>query len=282
MTANSVNCAFARIQLAVGFDRVIDTAHKMGITQQTLVPVLSLTLGAIESTSLEMATVASTIANGGTYHPAVFVSKIEDAEGEVVFDVTRDVPGVRAISPETAACEIDLLRGVISGGTGTAARLNDRRDVFGKTGTTDARADANFLGATPQLATFVWHGNATARIPGAGFGGQVPARIFKAYMDRALVGQPAFAFGPAGPSCARPGAGVSEAGRGVDAHPARWRRTGADRARGRAGGTRTGSASGYDADHTTDSAGSLTLLHRSRTSWGVRVSADLQLVPSSE
>ncbi len=214
-TAHSVNCAFARTELAVGFPKVIETAHALGITQQTLKPVLTLTLGAVESTPLEMATVTSTIANGGIHHPPVFVSKIVAPNGDVVFDVSKDVKGDRAISADTAACETDLLRGVVTGGTGTAARLVGNRPVAGKTGTTDERTDANFLGFTPQLATFVWHGNALGRVPGAGFGGQIPARIFKRFMDSALYGQPMEDFPPPGPSCDRPGAAISENGRGV-------------------------------------------------------------------
>ncbi len=214
-TSGSVNCAFARTELAVGFPKVIDTAHAMGITQETLKPVLTLTLGAVESTALEMATVTSTIANGGEHHPAVFVSKIESPTGEVIFDASKDVPGDQAISADTAACETDMLRGVITGGTGTAARLAGNRPVAGKTGTTDNKTDANFLGFTPQLATFIWHGNALARVPGAGFGGQIPARIFKRYMDSALFGLPVAEFPLPGPSCDRPGASISENGRGV-------------------------------------------------------------------
>ena len=210
-TSHSVNCAFARTELAVGFNKVIDTAKKMGITQDTLIPVLTLTLGVIESTALEMATVASTIAAGGIHHDPLFVGKIVAPDGEVVFDA-KNVPADRAISAETAACETDLMRGVITGGTGTAASLAGR-PAAGKTGTTDNKADANFLGFTPQLATFIWHGNALARVPGAGFGGQIPARIFKAYMDAALEGQPAEAFPAPGPACARKGAFITELGR---------------------------------------------------------------------
>ena len=210
-TANSVNCAFARTQLAVGFDKVIPLAHDMGIKQQTLQPILTLTLGTVESTPLEMATVASTIANNGMRHDPLFVSKIVDPVGAVIFDAATR-PGEQAISPETAACEIDLLRAVITGGTGTAARLGDR-PVFGKTGTTDNKADANFLGATPQLAAFVWHGNATARVPGAGFGGQIPARIFQVFMARALANEPVVQFPPPGPVCERPGKFIDAGGR---------------------------------------------------------------------
>jgi penicillin-binding protein 1A len=211
-TANSVNCAFARTELAVGFNKVIDTAKKMGITQDTLKPVLTLTLGAIESTATEMATVAATLANGGLHRPPIFVSKIVGPDGEVVFDAARDVTPTRAISADSAACALDMMKGVITGGTGTAARLNGRESA-GKTGTTDNRADANFLQVTPTLVDFVWHGNATARIPGAGFGGQIPARISKRYLDAALAGVPAQPFPAPGPACARKGAFITDTGR---------------------------------------------------------------------
>jgi len=211
-TSGSVNCAFARTELSVGFDKVIDTAYKMGITQNTLQPILTLTLGTIESTATEMATVASTIANGGLKHPATFVSKIIGPDGEVVFDATRDVAPERAISADTAACELDLLKGVITGGTGTAARLNGR-DSAGKTGTTDNKADANFIQMTPGLVAFTWHGNAQARIPGAGFGGQIPARISKIFMDRALTGVAVEPLPAPGATCARKGAFITEKGR---------------------------------------------------------------------
>jgi penicillin-binding protein 1A len=202
-TAGSVNCAFARTEVDVGFTPVIDLAHRMGIRQQTLQPVLTLTLGAIETTPLEMATVASTIASGGVRHWPSFVSRVLAPDGTVLYDAGTD-QGERVLSPEVAACETDLLRGVITGGTGTNARLADNRPVAGKTGTTDGRSDANFLGFTPQLAAFVWHGNATARVPGAGFGGDVPARIFKRFMDAALADAPIAEFPDPGPVCARP------------------------------------------------------------------------------
>jgi penicillin-binding protein 1A len=198
-----VNCAFARTELKVGFPPIIDLAHAMGIRQQTLAPVLTLTLGAIETTPLEMATVASTIASGGVRHWPSFVSKVLAPDGKVLYDASTE-PGQRVLSSDVTACETDLLRGVVTGGTGTNAQLADNRPVAGKTGTTDGRSDANFLGFTPQLAAFVWHGNANGRVPGAGFGGDVPARIFKRFMDEALAGAPALAFPDPGPICARP------------------------------------------------------------------------------
>jgi membrane peptidoglycan carboxypeptidase len=215
-TAHSVNCAFARTELAVGFPAVIDTAHRMGIDQQTLQPVLTLTLGAIESTPLEMATVAATIANGGIHHRPTFVDQITASDGTVIFDAEIS-PGEQAIPADVAACETDILRDVITSGTGTRAALGTR-PVAGKTGTTDEKTDANFLGFTPQLATFVWHGNASGRVPGAGFGGEIPARIFQAFMSTALHGTEPEPFPEPGPVCDRPGKTIAHAGR-VDEQP---------------------------------------------------------------
>jgi membrane peptidoglycan carboxypeptidase len=210
-TVNSVNCAYVRTSLAVGLDDVISVAHRMGIKQTTLTPILTLTLGSIESTPLEMATVGATIADGGIRHDPLFVSKITTRGGKVLFDID-DAVGERAISAETAACATNLMSEAVAHGTGTAARLSNRT-AAGKTGTTDEKTDANFLGFTPQLAAFVWHGNINARVPGAGFGGQIPARIFKAFMDRTLAGHPTVPFPPPGPTCEREGKTISELGR---------------------------------------------------------------------
>jgi penicillin-binding protein 1A len=211
-TAGSINCAFARLELAVGFNKVIDQAKKMGIVQNTLKPVLTLTLGAVETTMLEMATVASTVASGGIHHSPNFVSKIVGPDGEVIFDAAT-LPGERAMAADSAACQADIQRGVFSGGGTASGSGLAGRPAAGKTGTTDNRADANFLGFTPQLATFVWHGNAEARVPGAGFGGQIPARIWKRYMDAAHEGLPVAQFPAPGPVCARAGAAITENGR---------------------------------------------------------------------
>jgi penicillin-binding protein 1A len=210
-TSGSVNCAFVRTELSLGFPKIIDMAHKLGITQPTLKPILTLTLGTIESTALEMATVAATIAAEGIHHTPVFVSKIIGPDGQTIFD-DKGIAGTRVMSKDGADCETDLLRGVVTNGTGTGAALNGR-PVAGKTGTTDQRADANFLGFTPQLATFIWHGSPLARIPGAGFGGQFAASAFKDFMDAALAGKPSLPLPNPGPACARPGAMITPLGR---------------------------------------------------------------------
>ena len=98
-TANSVNCAYARTELAVGFPKVIETAHKMGIKQDTLTPVLTLTLGAIESAPLEMATVASTIANDVVEQSVLSIGVIfAGLIGAIVWDLITFYLGLPASS----------------------------------------------------------------------------------------------------------------------------------------------------------------------------------------
>jgi penicillin-binding protein 1A len=206
-TANSVNCAFVRLSTSVGQSKLITLAHAMGIRQTRPAPTdqfLTLSIGTVEATPQEMATVIATVANGGVHHdPFVIKSVTRTSDGkELIPDQTFNV-GNRVLDQDVANCEANVLRGVVTGGTGTAANVPGHQ-VFGKTGTTDNQSDAWFIGATPQLATAVWFGNRTAVIPGAGFGGVSSAPIFQAFMAQALNGLPDPGLPPAGPVCARP------------------------------------------------------------------------------
>ena len=208
-TANSVNCAFVRLATSVGYDKVIKMAHDMGIAKDNLLKILNLTLGTREQNTETMATVMATIASGGVHHTPYVVQKVVAADGKVVVD--RTSPGDQAIDPDVAACEQNILRGVVTGGTGTGANV-DGHTIFGKTGTTDDLADAWFIGATPQLATAVWFGNWHARVPGAGFGGASAAPVFQAFMSQALAGLPDVGLPAPGPVCARTGEFVTPEG----------------------------------------------------------------------
>ena len=212
-TTGSVNCAYVRIFSSVGPPTVVDVAHRLGIGQE-VPPYLSATLGTIESTPLEMATVAGTIANNGVRQNPYFVHTVVGPDGSVIIDETGRA-GLPAIAPEVASCAMDILRGVVTGGTGTRARLADRVSA-GKTGTTDRKSDAWFLGFTPQLAATVWHGASTGAVPGAGFGGEYPARIWQAFMSAQLAGQPSVPFPPAGPRCGGAGDIILEGGGRID------------------------------------------------------------------
>jgi len=217
-TANSVNCAFVRLSTSVGLPKVIEMAHKLGVRTDDpdqLRPFLTLTLGVIESTALEMVTVDSTLANGGTRQDPVFVSKVLNAKGEVVFDDTTPA-GEPVLAPEVAACAVDILHGPLSGGGTASGKAPFGHDAFGKTGTTDDETNAAFLGGTAGLTAFVWHGAPEGNVPGAGFGGEVPATIWNRFMNNALAGTPDERFPAPGPQCNAPGQFVNPEGRRVD------------------------------------------------------------------
>ena len=216
-TAGSVNCAFANLELAVGFTDVIAMAKKLGITQPTLKPYLTLTLGTIEATPLEMATVAATIANQGVHNDPYFVQKIVNAEGITIFDAAQFPTATRVLDVDAAACEIDLLRGVVTGGTGTGARIPGWQ-LAGKTGTTDHHSNAWFVGMTPNLATAVWHGRPDNNDPDAGFGGQVPATITQRFLAAQLPeGGQQFPWPDVPGWCNAPGQYLTQAGRSATA-----------------------------------------------------------------
>jgi len=208
-TSNSVNCAYLRLVEELGVDKVVEMAHRMGIpdiegvrTLPTSSNFTSITLGTFEATPLEMATVGSVLAAGGVRHDPIFYEKVMGPDGETLIDNTT-AEGERVLSEEIAACEIDVLRGTITGGTATAAQID--RDAAGKTGTTDARSDAWFVGMTPGLVAAVWRGAPEGLVPGAGYGGDYPARTWRAFMVAELGDEPELEFGPPGPVCDRPG-----------------------------------------------------------------------------
>ena len=107
-TTGSVNCSFVRLSTSVGQDKVIAMANQIGITQP-LQRLLNLSIGTIEATPLEMATVISTLANNGVHNPPYMVTKVLDAQGEVLLDrsASTDQRAVqrrrRRLRPEPAA-----------------------------------------------------------------------------------------------------------------------------------------------------------------------------------
>jgi penicillin-binding protein 1A len=215
-TVNSINCAYARLITGLGPDKVAAVAHAMGIAHP-VPPVPSITLGSVEASPLEMATVASTIAADGVRHSPRFITGVTRSDGWPLFETTS--PGVQAISPQTARTLVDVLKGVLDRGTGVRARID--RPAFGKTGSTDDNADAWFVGATPTLAAAVWMGDPGGRVPMTNVGGQVvfggsyPALIWARLMAVGLAGAPAPDFAPPDPGLWPEPTFASEAGRGV-------------------------------------------------------------------
>jgi membrane peptidoglycan carboxypeptidase len=172
----SVNCAFAHLIASLGPEKVSEMGTRLGVKDE-LPPYLSLTLGAIETSPLQMTTVFNTLASDGVLHEPSFVSKVTNAEGKVVFE--EDYKGTKAVEPQVARTVAEVLKGVVSGGTGTSAAISGHV-VAGKTGTTEFGADAWFCGITMYYSACVWMGNPDSRAPMYGvFGGTYSAPMFR-------------------------------------------------------------------------------------------------------
>ncbi|WP_128984343.1 transglycosylase domain-containing protein [Streptomyces roseicoloratus] len=155
----SINTYFAQLEQMAGLCETVTMAQKMGYERELgkkLKELPSITLGGQEATPLDMASVYATFANRGTYCTPIAIESITTANGEKL-----KVPQTqcsRAMSERTADTVNQMLKGVVEDGTGTRAGLSDR-DNAGKTGTTNDRKDAWFVGYTPNLSTAVWVGD---------------------------------------------------------------------------------------------------------------------------
>ncbi len=192
-TEKSVNSVYAAVILDVGAEKVAETAKKMGIsTPITAVPAIA--LGGLKEgvTPLEMASAYGTLANGGVNIPPHAILEVKDASGKVL--ETNTPKGTQALPADVAYLTTDILKGVISAGTGTAARLG--RPAAGKTGTTQQYRDAWFCGYTPDLVASVWVGYPDSQkemlsVHGRKVtGGSFPAEIWAAFMKAALKDTP--------------------------------------------------------------------------------------------
>jgi penicillin-binding protein 1A len=194
-TKNSVNCAFLRLLTSVGPPKVREMAARLGLTR----PVgryLSIGIGETQHSPLEMATVYSSFADDGIRHDPVFITRIEDSEGRVVY---RAPGGKRVLTSQVARTVTDVLSHVTEG-TAPKAKLADR-PIAGKTGTRDNSDDAWFAGYTPQLVAVVWMGDpassqhAMTDVGGIQvFGGTYPAIMWQKFMTSALSGQSVIDF----------------------------------------------------------------------------------------
>jgi penicillin-binding protein 1A len=212
-TAESVNTVFAQLILDVGVKETAEMAHRLGITmirpdgrQPSGEPYgPSLTLGAAEVSPLDMAAAYGVFARRGEQFPATPVLKVTDANGKVLED-NRARQGRRVLSQAIADNVNDVLKGVITSGTGTAADIGRPQGTAGKTGTAEDFSDAWFVGYTQKLVTSVWMGYANSKQPLINikgvekvFGGTFPAQTWKAYMSQAVANDPDLPFPPPGP-----------------------------------------------------------------------------------
>ncbi|MCU1463527.1 MAG: hypothetical protein JWO37_3602 [Acidimicrobiales bacterium] len=185
-TAHSVNTIYAQMVTAVGPDKVVDMAHKLGITSP-LDPVVSIALGTQNVSVLEMADAYLTFSQQGVQVKPRLVERVTLTDGTVL----EDARPVRTRVLERAQADIVnyALEQVVDVGTGTGAKFG--KPVAGKTGTTEKYGDAWFVGYTPKLTAAVWMGYASGQsksllgvhgVPKVN-GGSLPATIFSRFMS---------------------------------------------------------------------------------------------------
>jgi penicillin-binding protein 1A len=155
----SKNIITAQLMQQVGPEKVADLARKMGVNESPLEEVMSLSLGTSPVTLYEMVTGYGTMANGGRYIAPRFVTRIENREGKVLGEFSMPKPKV-VLPPEVDATLLDVMRGVIDKGTGSAirSRYGLRADLAGKTGTTQNNTDGWFIMMHGQLVGGAWVG----------------------------------------------------------------------------------------------------------------------------
>tara|TARA_B100000900_G_C20582588_1_gene718178 strand:+ start:165 stop:2498 length:2334 start_codon:yes stop_codon:yes gene_type:complete len=173
--ANSVNTITARLMDRIGPYTVVRLAKDLGIKDGNILPVPSIALGTPEISVYEMVTAYSTFANQGVYTEPVFIERIEDKNGTILYEnkpITKDV-----LSKEAAYVTVNLLEGVTTSGSGTRLRTTGADEynkayqnvvtgypyeftnpIAGKTGTTQNQSDGWFIGMVPNLVTGVWVG----------------------------------------------------------------------------------------------------------------------------
>jgi penicillin-binding protein 1A len=180
-TEASDNTVFAQMDLDLGPESVRDTAYDMGIeTTLDAVPAEGIGGMRIGVTPLEMANGSATLASGGIRNTPTAITRVEFPDGDE--DEPEAGERTRVFSDGVAYEVTDVLKGVIEGGTGTAANIGC--PAAGKTGTTDDFTDAWFVGYTPRLSTAVWvgHPNARSTLGYNAFGGTLAAPIWHDYM----------------------------------------------------------------------------------------------------
>ncbi len=203
----SLNVPTVKIAQKLGIDKPIYYAQEMGISTFVLEGPqndrnLSTALGGLTKgvTPLEMVSAYGTFVNKGVHVDPVVIVKVLDRNGKVLEQAS---PKQRSVISEASASELtSMLQDVVEHGTGTAARLD--RPAAGKTGTTSDYHDAWFIGYTPDLVAGVWMGNDNNTPMHGVTGGTIPAKIWKAFMQKAVASMPAKNFDGSSASTSEP------------------------------------------------------------------------------
>ena len=136
---------------------MVKQMHQMGISSH-VDEVYAICVGSAEIPVFEMVAAYNTFPSRGAYVTPIYVTRIEDNNGKVIDEFTNSRR--EAISPETAYTMVNMMRGVVDGGTGNRLRsiYGLKGPIAGKTGTTNDNSDGWFIGYTPQITAGAWVG----------------------------------------------------------------------------------------------------------------------------
>ncbi|TCU27584.1 penicillin-binding protein 1A [Rhizobium laguerreae] len=210
---HSRNLMTVRLANDLGMNIVAEYAERFGIYDHML-PVLSMSLGAGDTTVLRMVSAYSVIANGGKQIKPTLIDRIQDRYGKTIFKheerlcegcnagdwQNQEEPNVvdnreTVLDPMTAYQITSMMQGVIQRGTAAGKIDLGGRDVAGKTGTTNDEKDAWFVGFTPDLVAGLYMGFDTPGPLGrGGTGGGLSAPIFNEFMQVAVKDTPESKF----------------------------------------------------------------------------------------
>jgi penicillin-binding protein 1A len=181
--AKSINTVSIYVTLQVTPQKVVEYAHRLGI-ESDLPAENSIALGSGEVTPLEMTNAIATYAAGGIYAKPRFVEAINGKTREVV-------EGKRVVDEQTAYIVTDMMRTVVTSGTGSRANAL-KIPIAGKTGTSNDSKDVWFVGFTPDYVIGVWIGYDEPKGMGHETGGTTAAPVFVDLMK--TMNQPAKSF----------------------------------------------------------------------------------------
>lgn len=184
--ARSLNSVAVQVTQRVSPKTVADVAHRLGITAE-LAATPSLALGASEVSLLDLTAAYAVFDNEGYGVWPRGIEEIRDTEGQVLYRRAGDGPA-RVVAPRQVVDMIDLMSAVVQWGSGKSA--DPGRPAAGKTGTSQDFRDGWFVGFTAEMVTGVWVGNDDGRPMSQVSGGTLPAKLWGAYMTKALEGEP--------------------------------------------------------------------------------------------
>ncbi len=189
--ARSKNMTTIRVLDSISPEYAQDYISRFGFARESLPPYLTMALGAGEVTPLQLAASYAVFANGGYLVVPHFVSRVEDFDGNIVTYTLDFARREQIIDRRNAYLISNLLQSVVTSGTARKALSLGRKDLAGKTGTTNETVDAWFAGFNPELVAVVWVGYDTPRSLGRiETGSRAALPIWIDYMRDALTDRP--------------------------------------------------------------------------------------------